>query len=150
MGHFASIDDVIIGSMKCLFNLLPSTPRTGLQGCLIVIIKCFLIHLHKLLPLNFSTDNLIKLMGFREENLISTNLVEIFRCSRNRTSLWLWQFFLDGSKHGYYVCPIFCHKKTMPDLLIIPLLCAARNMDPNTPGAEVTAANVASHRGHPS
>ena len=41
--------------------------------------------------------------------------------------------------------------KTMleaPDLLIIPLLCAARNMDPNTSGAEVPAANVASYRGH--
>ena len=89
-------------------------------------------------------------MGVREENLMLTNLVEIFRCSRNRTSLWLWQFFLDGSKHGYYVCPIICQKKTMPDLLIIPLLCAARNMDPNTTGAEVAAANVASHGGHPS
>ena len=35
-----------------------------------------------------------------------------------------------------------------PDLLIIPLLCAARNMDPDTSGAEVPAANVASYRGH--
>ena len=54
------------------------------------------------------------------------------------------------SKH-FYVCPIICHRKTMlvsPDLLIIPLLCAARNMDPDTSGAEVPAANVASYRGH--
>ena len=35
-----------------------------------------------------------------------------------------------------------------PDLLIIPLLCAARNMDPDTSGAEVPAANVARYRGH--
>ena len=36
----------------------PSAPRTGLKRCLIVIIKRFLVHLDKLLSLDFSTDNL--------------------------------------------------------------------------------------------
>ena len=52
----------------------PSAPRTGLQGCLIVIIEGFLIHLDKFLPLNFSTDNLKHLENrdLRSENIIFT------------------------------------------------------------------------------
>ena len=87
---------------------LPAAPLTGLQRALIIIIEGFLVHLDQFLPLYFSTDNFVKVLGSRGE----------------RPPLLLGEFLL----------------------LSFPFLLTARQMDPNTPGAEVSATDVAGDR----
>ena len=52
---------------KNISQKLPATPLAGLQRTLIIIIEGFLVHLDQFLPLYFSADNFVKVLGSRGE-----------------------------------------------------------------------------------
>ena len=138
-------------SSKChIGSVSPPAPLTGLQSCLIVIIERFLVHLDQLLPLDFAADHLMfqKRVWFMLDQKISiwTHLVEVLRGGWHGSSLRLWKLVL---RVKWIADNLSVWQGECPYLLILPLLGAARDMDPDAPGAEVSAANVASHRGHP-
>ena len=111
---------------KNISQKLPATPLAGLQRTLIIIIEGFLVHLDQFLPLYFSADNFVKVLGSRGQ----------------RPSLFLGEFLLKYYFLTFKVSPI------TTDLLGFPFFLTARQMNSNASTAEVSAADVAGYRGH--